>query len=153
MVTTDDIKVEQVSVDPEKSQFHETLEFNVLEVARMTGTPASMLFDPSNRTYNSVGQEAAAYRNNVVIPLCNVVESQINQKLLRSDEIAKFAIDSIQEGARAEQVESLIQQKVEGIITANEAREELGRGEHPDGNELSVSATNREASISEPERT
>ena len=151
VVTTDDVKVEQLSVDPEKSQFHETLEFNVLEAARITGTPASMLFDPSNRTYNSVGQEAAAYRNNVLIPLCNVIEAQINQKLLEPGYVARFAIDSIQEGARQEQVDSLISQKEKGIITANEARAELGRGEHEDGDklEVTVSAANRGSSDTE----
>lgn len=76
------------SVDPDKAQALETRQFEVKEVANITGVPARYLGDDGKSSYNSLENESKEFLNKTIDPWLDRWEDEARAKLLTEDEKA-----------------------------------------------------------------
>lgn len=74
------------TVDPDKAQALETRQFEVKEVANITGVPARYLGDDGKSSYNSLENESKEFLNKTVDPWLDRWEDEARAKLLTVEE-------------------------------------------------------------------
>lgn len=76
------------TVDPDKAQALETRQFEVKEVANITGVPARYLGDDGKSSYNSLENESKEFLNKTIDPWLDRWEDEARAKLLSEEEKA-----------------------------------------------------------------
>ncbi len=76
---------QQISSNPAETQLLESRIHQVIEVARFTGVPPSLLFD-QNGKYSTTEQQQLDYLNNCITPLCELIEAEMLKKLFTKPE-------------------------------------------------------------------
>lgn len=139
------MKFSPVSSNSKDAQLIETRIFNVQEVARWFNLHPVLLGDLSKTSYNSVEQAQLQFVVNTLAPYVEMLEQEINRKLIMPDDQSNYYIDIIEEDiiktdkqAQANYLNTLVQS---GIITRNEARYQLGYTPVEGGDELIVAYT------------
>ena len=134
-----------VSSNSKDAQLLETRLFNVQEVARWFNMNPVLLGDLSKSSYNSVEQAQLQFVVNTLAPYVEMLEQEINRKLIMPDDKGNYYIDILEESiikqdkvAQANYLTTLVQS---GIITRNEARYQLGYTPIEGGDELIVAYT------------
>ena len=124
------MKYAPVSSNSRDGQLLETRLFNITEVARWFNISPVLLGDLSKSTYNSVEQAQLQFVVNTLAPYVQMLEQEINRKLVMSEDKEKIYIDIIEEDIIAQdkqaQANYLSTLCNNGIITRNEARHKLG---------------------------
>jgi len=85
-------------VDPNDSQFIETLEFSVRQIARLFGVPPSRLGDSANLSYATSSEESLAYFVSTIRPWLVRWERELQMKLLTREERKTLSIEHSVEG-------------------------------------------------------
>ena len=77
--------VSQLTIAPNDSQFLETRQEAVRDIARMLGIPPVLLGDPAASTYDNISQLYRAFVTDTLIPLATEITADIDKQLLNPD--------------------------------------------------------------------
>lgn len=125
-------KVQAFSMDNEKSQFLQTREFELVNIANILGLPASYLGSAQNTSFGSLEAENKSLLNNSLAGWLAKFEQELSDKLLREDEkrndthIILFNRRELERSDSKTEIEVLSKEVDTGLRTLNEAREALG---------------------------
>lgn len=132
---------QSISLSSKDSQMIESREFNVLDIARFFGVPASLLNVSGFNGKNTLEDEQANLLVNTLMPYIRMVEAEFAKKLLNDNETnLKVILDTenylrSNKASLSSYLTSLVQN---GIMTVNEARKQLGLSEVENGDNLLI---------------
>lgn len=138
-----DMKVLNLNFKPNEAEWAKGIEMATRLIAMRMGYPSELLNDPSGKTYANVTEATKTLYRDVVLPTANRIIAGINRSCSThyADRpvlvIDKDKIDAMGED-RALLIKRLAEAVNSGIMTANEAREQLGFPAHdsPQASEL-----------------
>lgn len=118
--------VKPLSLSAEDSQFLETRNFGIEEIARWYNIPPHMLQHLLRATFNNVEELGANFVRYSLIPWLRIWEQCVSQKLLteseREDYFAEHNVDALQRGNIAARASFYQTMTTSGIMTRNECR-------------------------------
>jgi HK97 family phage portal protein len=131
-------KFQPVSIPPEDSQFIQTREFAVTEIARLYGIPPHMLgqVEKSTSWGTGIAEQGIGFNIYTLRPWLSRIEQALSNELLPRGINCRFDVRELLRGdikARYEAYQTGIQA---GFVTINEARALEGLPPQPGGDEL-----------------
>lgn len=131
MVLEDGLEFKQASFDPDKLQLTDSRKETLADICRAFNVPQSMLDSKAN-TYNSNEQDNLYFLQYCVSPIINAIEGAVNNTLLLESEkesgyFFKFDTSEMIRTTQKEKIDSVGAALKAGIISINEARNELDR--------------------------
>ena len=130
-IVSENLTLQRFSDKPQEAEWSEAVQQSMRMIVMALGLSSELLNDAANKTYSNFQEARKALYMEAAIPLGKMIYSAITRALqpFYSDnpviEIDTDKIDAIQED-RALVIDRLTKAVAAGIITANEAREELG---------------------------
>jgi len=127
MLLEDGMEIKNVSVSPEDSQFLESRQFQITDVARWFNLPVHKLKEMSKSSFNNIESEQISFVTDSILPWLVELEQSYNMQLLTETQLkAGFYYHHIVEGLlranskdRAEYYKALVGI---GMMTPNEGR-------------------------------
>ncbi|CAB4220034.1 COG4695 Phage-related protein [uncultured Caudovirales phage] len=121
------LKWEAIGVPPDDSQFLQSREFQIIEVARWFNLPPNKLKDLSKTSYNSLEQMEISFVVDTLRPWLVRWEQQLNRKLIRPKDkgsfFFEFNVDGKLRGEIAARYQSYSVARNWGWLSVNEIRE------------------------------
>ena len=146
MLLEGDFDWKEMGLSPKDMDFIQLKNMSAKDIALIFGVPSQLIGIPDAQTYSNFAEAKLALYNETIIPLLDRIQSHMNEWLVPKfgdDLELRYDIDSIP--AMAEQrtrvFESVTQGVQNGILTRNEAREQLGYEPIDGGDSLLVPAT------------
>ena len=146
MLLEGDFDWKEMGLSPKDMDFIQLKNMSAKDIALIFGVPSQLIGIPDAQTYSNFAEAKLALFNETIIPLLDRIQSDMNEWLVPrfgDDLELRYDIDSIP--AMAEQrtrvFESVTQGVQNGILTRNEAREQLGYEPIPGADSLLVPAT------------
>ena len=146
MLLEGDFDWKEMGLSPKDMDFIQLKNMSAKDIALIFGVPSQLIGIPDAQTYSNFAEAKLALYNETIIPLLDRIQSDMNEWLVPKfgdDLELRYDIDSIP--AMAEQrtrvFESVTQGVQNGILTRNEAREQLGYEPIDGGDSLLVPAT------------
>ena len=146
MLLEGDFDWKEMGLSPKDMDFIQLKNMSAKDIALIFGVPSQLIGIPDAQTYSNFAEAKLALYNETIIPLLDRIQSDLNEWLVPrfgEDLELRYDIDSIP--AMAEQrtrvFESVTQGVQNGILTRNEAREQLGYEPIDGGDSLLVPAT------------
>ena len=146
MLLEGDFDWKEMGLSPKDMDFIQLKNMSAKDIALIFGVPSQLIGIPDAQTYSNFAEAKLALYNETIIPLLDRIQSDMNEWLVPKfgdDLELRYDIDSIP--AMAEQrtrvFESVTQGVQNGILTRNEAREQLGYEPIAGGDSLLVPAT------------
>ena len=146
MLLEGDFDWKEMGLSPKDMDFIQLKNMSAKDIALIFGVPSQLIGIPDAQTYSNFAEAKLALYNETIIPLLDRIQSDLNEWLVPrfgEDLEIRYDIDSIP--AMAEQrtrvFESVTQGVQNGILTRNEAREQLGYEPIDGGDSLLVPAT------------
>ena len=146
MLLEGDFDWKSMGMSPKDMDFTSLKNFSARDIALVYGVPSQLVGVPDSQTYSNLAEARLALYTETVLPLMDRIQSDMNEWLtpqFGTDLKLHYDIDSIP--AMAEQrrrvFESVSSGVQNGILTRNEAREQLGYDTMDGADELLVSAT------------
>lgn len=134
------MKFVPTSMTPSDLQLLDSMKFLNLEICRFFGVPPTQVFQDSNVNYKSTESSQTIFMTSTLAPLIRQVETEFETKLLTAGERRqyriRFNLDDYYQSDPTLQATALKNLVGGGILTANEARQRLGRKPLPDGDKL-----------------
>ncbi len=130
-IVSENLTLQRFSDKPQEAEWSEAVQQSMRMIVMALGLSSELLNDAANKTYSNFQEARKALYMEAAIPLGKMIYSAITRSLqpLYVDNpeiiIDTDKIDAIQED-RALAIDRLTKAVSAGIITANEAREELG---------------------------
>ena len=131
MLLEGDFDWKEMGLSPKDMDFASLKHMSAKDIALVYGVPSQIIGIPDSQTYSNFAEAKLALYNETIIPLLDRVQSDLNEWLspqFGEDLELRYNIDSIP--AMAEQrkrvFESVTQGVQNGILTRNEAREQMG---------------------------
>ena len=131
MLLEGDFDWKEMGLSPKDMDFTSLKHMSAKDIALVYGVPSQLIGIPDSQTYSNFSEAKLALYNETIIPLLDRVQADLNEWLtpqFGSDLELRYNIDSIP--AMAEQrrrvFESVTAGVQNGILTRNEAREQLG---------------------------
>ena len=131
MLLEGDFDWKEMGLSPKDMDFIQLKNMSAKDIALVYGVPSQLIGIPDAQTYSNFSEAKLALYNETIIPLLDRFQSDLNEWLspmFGEDLELRYDIDSIP--AMAEQrrrvFESVTQGVQNGILTRNEAREQLG---------------------------
>ena len=90
MVLEEGLKFQQISLSNEASQFLKSREFSISEIARLYNLPPHLLRDLTKSSFNNIAEEGLNFVKYSLMPYIVMMESEMNCKLFRTNEIGKM---------------------------------------------------------------
>ena len=122
------------------AQFVELRKEQIVEIARAFGVPATMLFELSGGTFANTEQQGRQFTTFTLAPWLSTFTDEFGRALLTDDERDDHSIEfdtgalvAVDTAARTDRIAKL---RSSGVMTANDARRELGLPAHADGDRL-----------------
>ena len=146
MLLEEAMSFEQIGIKPEESQFLQSRQFQIPEIARWFNLPPHKLKDLTKSSFNNIGEEQISFVTDSILPWLIALEQEYQLQLLTKDQIAKEKLyyKHIVEGLlRANAKERAEFYKVmvgNTIMTPNEVREleDMNPSNNPLADELFV---------------
>lgn len=136
------MKFVPTSMTPSDLQLLDSMKFLNLEICRFFGVPPTQVFQDSNVNYKSTESSQTIFMTSTLAPLIRQLETEFETKLLTSRQRRRyhirFNLDDYYQSDPTLQASALKNLVGGGILTANEAREKLGKRPLADGNRLIV---------------
>lgn len=130
LVLENGLKFNKISVTPAEAQQKEYWDGQIAETARLFRIPLHKIGHLTAIKYDNMGPMEAAYVNDSLIPRCQAIEERLNVGLLTEEEQLDYYIEFDRKILRRADEKALSEQVTKqwtgGLITQNEAREELG---------------------------
>ena len=146
MLLEGDFDWKEMGLSPKDMDFTSLKHMSAKDIALVFGVPSQIIGIPDSQTYSNFAEAKLALYNETIIPLLDRVQSDLNEWLtpqFGDDLELRYNIDSIP--AMAEQrrrvFESVTAGVQNGILTRNEAREQLGYETIAGADSLLVPAT------------
>ena len=121
------LKWESIGVPPDDSQFLQSREFQIIEVARWFNLPPNKLKDLSKTSYNSLEQMEISFVVDTLRPWLVRWEQQLNRKIIRPKDkgsfFFEFNVDGKLRGEIAARYQSYSVARNWGWLSVNEIRE------------------------------
>ena len=121
------LKWEATGVPPDDSQFLQSREFQIIEVARWFNLPPNKLKDLSKTSYNSLEQMEISFVVDTLRPWLVRWEQQLNRKLIRPKDkgsfFFEFNVDGMLRGDQASRYTAYSVGRNWGWLSVNEIRE------------------------------
>lgn len=115
-----------LSISQEDSQFLETRQHNIEEIARWYGVPPHMLQDLRRATFSNIEHLAIEFVKHSLVPWLKLWEQQLALKLLtpeeRQDHFFEFNVMGLLRGDSAGRAAYFQTMITNGVMTANEVR-------------------------------
>ena len=89
MVLEEGLKFQQISLSNEASQFLNSREFSITEIARIFNLPPHLLRDLTKSSFNNISEQSREFVQYSLMPYLIMMESEMNCKLFRKNEIGK----------------------------------------------------------------
>ena len=132
MLLEGDFDWKEMGLSPKDMDFIQLKNMSAKDIALVYGVPSQLIGIPDSQTYSNFAEAKLALYNETIIPLLDKIQGDLNEWLVPqfNDEALelRYDIDSIP--AMAEQrrrvFESVTAGVKDGILTRNEAREQLG---------------------------
>lgn len=125
-VLPSEAKMTPLSFTAEDSQFLETRQFGVEEIARWYGIPPHLLQHLLHATYSNIEHQGIDFVQYCLIPWLKIWEQCIWQKLLTTDEqsdyFAEHNVDALLRGDHASRASFYQSMTASGLMTRNECR-------------------------------
>lgn len=139
-VLTEGAAFKRIAVDATDAQFLETRAFQVSDIARIYGVPPHLLADASNSTSwgSGLAEQNQAFLQQSLKPWVHRIEEGLTWLLWSEGRprwvSAAFDPSSLlRAGSFEERISAYASAVQAGLLTPDEAREELGRPPHPGG--------------------
>lgn len=131
-------KWQQIGIPPEDSQFIQTREFAVTEIARLYGIPPHMLAQVQTSTSWGTGieQQSIAFNVFTLRPWLSRIEQSLSNELLPRGVNCRFTVSELLRGDMKAEVEAHQTAVLSGQETPNEARAARGLPPAAGGDEL-----------------
>ena len=147
MLLEGDFDWKEMGLSPKDMDFISLKNMSAKDIALVYGVPSQLIGIPDSQTYSNFAEAKLALYNETIIPLLDRIQADLNEWLIPkfNDEALelRYDIDSIP--AMAEQrrrvFESVTTGVQNGILTRNEAREQLGYETLEGADSLLVPAT------------
>ena len=131
MLLEGDFDWKEMGLSPKDMDFIQLKNMSAKDIALVYGVPSQLIGIPDSQTYSNFAEAKLALYNETIIPLLDRFQGDLNEWLtpmFGEDLELRYDIDSIP--AMAEQrkrvFESVVTGVQNGILTRNEAREQLG---------------------------
>jgi len=132
MLLEGDFDWKEMGLSPKDMDFIQLKNMSAKDIALVYGVPSQLIGIPDSQTYSNFAEAKLALYNETIIPLLDRIQGDLNEWLIpqfNDDGLElRYDIDSIP--AMAEQrrrvFESVTTGVKDGILTRNEAREQLG---------------------------
>ena len=131
--------VSQLTIAPNDSQFLETRQEAVRDIARMLGIPPVLLGDPAASTYDNISQLYRAFVTDTLVPLATEITADVDKQLLNPDRpyYARFDFKSaLVDAIKDRYVAYSIATVKKPILSVNEVRRMEGLPEVEGGDEV-----------------
>ena len=146
MLLEGDFEWKEMGLSPKDMDFIQLKNMSAKDIALVYGVPSQLIGIPDSQTYSNFAEAKLALYNETIIPLLDRIQGDLNEWLVpmfnEQGLELRYDIDSIP--AMAEQrkrvFESVSVGVKEGILTRNEAREQLGYEPIEGADSLLVSA-------------
>jgi HK97 family phage portal protein len=127
----------QIGIENDKAQFLELRQYQRTVIAGAWGCPPHLVGDLSKGTFNNVEQQDQNFTTNVVLPLVRVFECSMERDLLTDADrangvIIRFNPDATLRADYLQRQQGLQIQRMNGVINANEWRENEGMNPRED---------------------
>ena len=138
MLLEDGMTFEKVGIPPEDSQFLESRQFHISEIARWFNLPPHKLKDLSRSSFNNIESEQISFVTDSILPWLIRFEQQYNMQLLTEIEqykqniYTKHNVDGLMRGDSKSRSEYYKNMWGSGFMTQNEVRELEDKDPHPD---------------------
>jgi len=120
------LKWEAIGVPPDDSQFLQSREFQIIEIARWFNLPPTKLKDLSKTSYNSLEQMEISFVVDTLRPWLVRWEQQLNRKLIRPKDkgsfFFEFNVEGILRGDQASRYQAYSVGRNWGWLSVNEIR-------------------------------
>lgn len=131
MLLEGDFDWKEMGLTPKDMDFHRLKNMAATDIALCFGVPSQLVGVPDAQTYANVSEARLALYEETIIPHLRKIESDLNEWLvpLYDDRLSlKFDIDSIPalSERKRKTYENVTSAVREGIMTRNEAREQIG---------------------------
>ena len=139
------MKYQPVSSNAKEAQMLESRLFNLQEIARFFSINPVLLGDLSHSSYSTIEASLLEFVTHTLYPYIILVENELTRKLILPSETNLYVdLDAnfILKSDKTSQASFLTTLKNAGIITINEARQQLGLNPMDGGDELMVNYTN-----------
>tara|TARA_R100001244_G_scaffold120179_1_gene89841 strand:- start:1015 stop:2241 length:1227 start_codon:yes stop_codon:yes gene_type:complete len=102
MVLEEGLKFQQISLSNEASQFLNSREFSITEIARIFNLPPHLLRDLTKSSFNNISEQSREFVQYSLMPYLVMMESEMNCKLFRKNEVGrvqtKFIVNALLRG-------------------------------------------------------
>jgi HK97 family phage portal protein len=138
IITEEGGKVEPLGITNEDSQFLESRQFQIEEIARIFRVPPILLGHPTNTmTYASAEQLFLAFGKFTILPFCRRLEQSMNMNLLTPEEQKKYFfehnLDGLLRADTATRYTVYSQARQWGLMNVDEIRAFENMNPLPDG--------------------
>ncbi|MBY6120251.1 phage portal protein [Mameliella alba] len=127
-VLDQDLKAQFLSHDMKASQFLETRQFQVVDLARIWGVPPHLIFDLSRSTFSNIEQQSLEFVIYHLGPHYARIAQAITKAFARPGFYYEHLTDALVRGDLKSRMEAYWQQRQMGMLNGNElrAKENLG---------------------------
>ena len=116
-----------ISISPEQAQFLKSRQFSIEEVARIFNIPPHMLKDLSKSSFNNIEMQSQEFVTYTLMPYITRIESEMNYKLFRTNEIGntfiEFNVNGLLRGDVKSRTEAYKTAITNGYMSINEVRQ------------------------------
>lgn len=137
MLLQEGMKIEKVTISPEDSQFLESRQFQITDVARWFGLPPHKLKDLTKSSFNNIESEQSSYVIDCLLPWCVRFEQNYQAQLLTERErregyYFKHILEGLLRANAKDRAEFYSKLFNIGVMTQNEIRSKEDLNPNPD---------------------
>mgnify|MGYP003664632432 FL=1 len=126
IVLEEGLTFKPLSLSPDQSQFLQSREFSIAEVARIYRVQPHLLMDLSKSSFNNIEMQSQEFLTYTLMPYINRIEAQLNLKLFRSNELGttfvEFNVNGLLRGDAKTRSETYKTAITNGFMSINEVR-------------------------------
>lgn len=132
MLLEEGMKAEKIMIPPNDSQFLESRQFQIPEVARWFNLPPHKLKDLTKSSFNNIEQEQISFVTDSILPWLVTLEQNYNMQLLsRGDKLGygggryffKHVVEGLLRGDSENRAKFYMAMLTQGVLSINEVRE------------------------------
>lgn len=141
MLLEENMKIEKVGIPPEDSQFLESRQFHIAEIARWFNLPPHKLKDLSRSSFSNIESEQISFVTDSILPWLIRIEQQYNSQLLTQNErysqklFTRHNVDGLLRGNAQTRAEYYRVMFSIGAMSVNDVRAKEGWDEVEGGDE------------------
>jgi HK97 family phage portal protein len=132
MLLEDGMKVQKITIDPEDSQFLESRQFQIPEIARWFNLPPHKLKDLTKSSFSNIESEQISFVTDSILPWLVRLEANYNMQLLNASDKSlsghgrlyfKHIVEGLLRGDAASRSAYYAVMLDKGVMSINEVRE------------------------------